>query len=190
MSIIIRALSTLFEPSFFEKIRSELEDQYGRYVVDTLQRLARITAMMETIGIVCVLLLMSLVACFGAGYLGAIGSRLRIDAETIVVLASVAFVIETICLLAYERLRRTGDTLFDELSSELQWSLRQKFEPPSDPFESRKPPNLTVRIILRRFIKNTDLPLVPGHIGTFIYLIVGLSLWIITLSISVRIFYD
>lgn len=76
-----------------------------------------------------------------------------------------------ICMLVhYERTKKRGRVLYEELSDELQWRIT------NDSSVSRRvarDPGIRARIILRSFIYETALPFLPDHIGSFVYLTAG-----------------
>ena len=77
-------------------------------------------------------------------------------------------ILALILAVANERLRRTGDVLFQEIGDELQWNTRAEKVPPGKGAANERPP-LEARVILRRFAQGTDLPLVPGRFGPAVY---------------------
>lgn len=81
-------------------------------------------------------------------------------------------------LIARDALRKTGESLFDELSDEVQWFVVHKAKSSAEGLGSVRPP-LGVRYELRRFARNTDLPLVPGSAGTTIYVLLNLILMLV-----------
>jgi hypothetical protein len=65
-------------------------------------------------------------------------------------------------LLFFERQRKRGDTLFQEISDELHWSEH-------GPAEAHERPNLRIRVLLRDYSRSTDLPLIPARMGVASY---------------------
>jgi hypothetical protein len=99
--------------------------------------------------------------------------------------ANLLSALTVIALLYFERLRRRGDTLFQELSEELNW-----FSRPRDLNESVVPynvPPIDIRVALRTYTRMTDLPLVPGKFGPATYALVCLvAAFLVTFQASVR----
>ena len=73
-----------------------------------------------------------------------------------------------ILVMFYEMLRKQGESLFEEISDELEWHVEgvRVTDRASDVVER---PHLHARIILRSFARTTDLPLVPGKFGPALY---------------------
>lgn len=79
-------------------------------------------------------------------------------------------------VLIYARQRKDGDSLFEEISDELEWNIRsQRASRPS----SKESPALAARLQLREFVEVSDLPLVPGRFGPAIYLGTNLLLLLV-----------
>jgi hypothetical protein len=86
-----------------------------------------------------------------------------------------------LCLIVttffFEKERRYGDTIFDEVVDELKWDITGSSKQIAD-----ERPNLDTRVILRSFLKSEELPLIPGRFGHVIYiainflLIIGITL--------------
>jgi hypothetical protein len=70
-------------------------------------------------------------------------------------------------IVLYEAMRKRGETLFEEVSDELQWNVRKESQAKYPPADDR--PMLNARIALRSFARATDLPLVPGKYGPGFY---------------------
>lgn len=96
----------------------------------------------------------------------------------------IALAIVFICLFSlsnlvmvvfYENYRKRGETLFEEISDEIQWRIsdRQVSKYDEEVLIDYKP-WLESRVILRDFVKTTDLPLIPGKYGTSIYAIINI----------------
>lgn len=76
-------------------------------------------------------------------------------------------------LIIYEGLRKQGDTLFEEISDELQWNVQKNLSAGDKPIADERP-LLLARITLRTFARTTDLPLVPGRFGPAIYTVANI----------------
>jgi hypothetical protein len=70
-----------------------------------------------------------------------------------------------VAIVRYDSLRKRGDALFEEISDELQWNVRQNLTETI----ARERPELNARVALRSFARATDLPLIPGKYGPGIY---------------------
>lgn len=69
-------------------------------------------------------------------------------------------------LIIYEFMRKKGNTLFSEISDELEWNLKTG--------ESRdETPSINARIILRSFVNASELPFFRGKYGAGIYLLIN-----------------
>ncbi|HXQ72190.1 MAG TPA: hypothetical protein VN844_16965 [Pyrinomonadaceae bacterium] len=82
----------------------------------------------------------------------------------------IATLIAVVAIVRYETLRKRGDALFEEISDELQWNLRQNVTETI----ARERPELNARVALRSFARATDLPLIPGRYGPVIYVAINL----------------
>ena len=72
----------------------------------------------------------------------------------------------------HDQVRRAGDTLFEEISDEVQWH-RQKGADNTEVALER--PLLEIRVALRRYSVASDLPLVRGRAGAAVYAAVNLA---------------
>jgi hypothetical protein len=77
----------------------------------------------------------------------------------------IATVTALVAIVRYDNLRKRGDALFEEISDELQWNVRQNLTETI----ARERPELNARVALRSFARATDLPLIPGKYGPGIY---------------------
>lgn len=75
-------------------------------------------------------------------------------------------------IIWFERIRRSGDTLFEEISDELQWHVRHD-DPKASHSAARSRPDFSVRVALREFARLSDLPVIPGRFGPSIYIAVN-----------------
>ncbi len=82
------------------------------------------------------------------------------------------FAASFLLLIYYDRLRRRGDAIFEELSDELQWNLTRSFKSEAPRDTSR--PDLEARVLLREYINTIDLPLTRGKQGITIYTAINL----------------
>lgn len=72
-----------------------------------------------------------------------------------------------IMIYIYESFRKKGDVLFEEISDELEWNVKN--HPENQGGNER--PEINARISLRSFVKTTDLPFIPGKFGPAFYLV-------------------
>lgn len=93
----------------------------------------------------------------------------------------------------FEILRKRGDAIFEELSDELQWYIRdgRKLKTQTGDYDdseswAEERPTLNARIVLRTFSRTTDLPLVPGRFGPAIYAGINLLIFMFTISVFLR----
>lgn len=85
----------------------------------------------------------------------------------ITVFATLNFLLALSFIVLYESLRRRGDSIFEEISDELQWNVGYRQSTTSGTADEMPP--LKTRVILRSFARTTDLPLIPGKFGPAIY---------------------
>lgn len=76
----------------------------------------------------------------------------------------------------FDYLRKKGETIFEEVSDELHWYIG--YEKGNSQNTSEKKPEIKIRILLREFVKTTDLPLIPGKYGPAVY--IGINIIIIS----------
>jgi hypothetical protein len=69
-------------------------------------------------------------------------------------------------LVIYDVARKRGDTLYEEVSEDLEWSPERR---------TGIRPDTNVRLTLREFSRSTDLPLVAGRMAITIYALVNLG---------------
>jgi hypothetical protein len=103
-----------------------------------------------------------------------------------VFLASLFFCFSIFSLLTYDRNKKQGNVLFEELSDELEWRVKEtnnekKINIP------KENPVLRTRIALREYTYTTELPLVKGQYSITLYFILNIVLLILT---GVFIFYS
>lgn len=82
----------------------------------------------------------------------------------------------------YESSRRKGDVLFEEISDELEWNVKNH---KAEQIANERP-EINARITLRSFAKTTDLPFVPGRFGPAFYFVFNV---LISLFIGSRFFF-
>jgi hypothetical protein len=142
-----------------------------------LRRLAKLTGRLrllgiliafDTIGGIVAVLWVAVAASLSSGYSSReYGARL--------LLLPGAFVVASLAqIVLFDRFRRLGAGLFEEISDELQW--RTKPTAHSEPEASDRRPGLLVRVLLRDFVAAEDLPVVPGRFGAAAYAAVNVLL--------------
>ena len=97
---------------------SPLEGDVFRFT----RRLSSITLSLRLVGLLSIVSLLSLAGTVFSMAIALI-KRERFSSEGMFDLSTVAFVITILCLIIYDQLKRRGDTIFEELSDELQWHL-------------------------------------------------------------------
>jgi len=86
----------------------------------------------------------------------------------------------------FDLLKRKGDTIFKELSDELQWYIRygrEEMSARSEPASDFRP-QLRARIVLREYADSTSLSLVASANGPFTYASVNVGFALITVILS------
>jgi hypothetical protein len=149
---------------------------------ESLRRLEKLTRSLRIIGLMAFLLT---IGCIGLSFFTAFSlsralntsspssfsSFSSLDRSTYRLAFSFSLVFGGMALAAvmfHESLRKQGDTLFEEISDELEWHVKDvSIYEKRDVAEER--PTLRARIALRSFARTTDLPLIPGRFGPAIY---------------------
>jgi hypothetical protein len=162
-------------------------DHFENDVFGQIRRLARITNQIRVLG-----MLIAATTLISLAFVGLIAAPVSLTTSNVRFLSLVLVTFNTcvlIVLVAREYLVRTGDTLFEEISDELQWHVLGELKSSSGlPFvdgvldelkalrqqPSTRPP-LEIRVALRLFAKSTDLPLVKGSLGTTMYALLNLA---------------
>lgn len=78
-------------------------------------------------------------------------------------------------LLVYERCRKRGRVLYEELSDELQWRITSGDDKTST-IRRKRNPGIRARVVLRSFVYSTDLPMLSGNTAAFVYFASGVAL--------------
>lgn len=87
------------------------------------------------------------------------------------------FTASNLALIVFrDSIRRVGESLFEEISDELQWFVAGQLSPSKNDSPPSRPP-LEIRYALRRFARDTDLPLVSGSTGPAAYAAINLALF-------------
>ncbi|HYW07127.1 MAG TPA: hypothetical protein VE913_09240 [Longimicrobium sp.] len=150
-----------------------------RGLMDAVRELERVTRGLEQRGVLALLLTVSLVIWTAGGSMiiqgGFRAFPTGFNSRAIFVLISITLAfLNLVILIRYERLHKRGDTLFDEISDELSWFTQpSRGQPSSRPAPVATPP-IDVRVVLRSFTRNADLPLVAGRFGPGVYGLINL----------------
>jgi hypothetical protein len=86
-------------------------------------------------------------------------------------------------LLRFDRAISRGETLYQEVSDELEWhiSVTRKKTPVKESRFMKDRPGLQVRLLLREFVSSSRLPLVRGDLGVAYYLTLNVLLTFVSL---------
>lgn len=79
-------------------------------------------------------------------------------------------------LYRFNSLRNRGMIIYDEITEEIDWSSRRK--------EFIHRPSIDTRIIIKEFLKSTDLPFTSGSNGQAIYLVLYVLICLATIIIT------
>jgi hypothetical protein len=143
-----------------------------RQVTDMLNRRARLISAASVLNLVGLVLAASLPS-FRLPWTSAPGITVGL------VLAGISAVLVMLGLIGFDRDRRRGNSIFEEVSDELQWSvLTRASEPP------RQRPDLAIRIALRGFNDASKLPITRGYRGVQIYGIVNVLLLLAVVALD------
>lgn len=151
---------------FFER-EDEVRSVYGNQLFSGLKRLTHITRAIERLSLIAFLFLLAQIA-FLIIELLALQGIIYINTLPILSISGIVSGCGVFTLFMHEKLRKNGDVIFNEVSDELQWQLERDHDTSSNRAETERP-QLLIRIILRSFIRNTDLPVAPGKLGPLVY---------------------
>lgn len=73
-------------------------------------------------------------------------------------------------LVVFEKKKRRGEILFEEISDELHWDIGYQRTSKNNVIANERP-NLEIRLILRDFAKSSNLPFLPNRYATTAYAI-------------------
>ncbi|WP_431108858.1 hypothetical protein [Winogradskyella poriferorum] len=82
-----------------------------------------------------------------------------------------------ILLFKFNSLRDKGMILYEEITDEIDWSRKRK--------EFMHKPPLELRIIIKEFLKSTDLPFTSGKNGQAFYIVLFMVIAISTILIKI-----
>ena len=141
----------------------------------SLYRLERLTRVLRIVGLFCFSLtvlcvVISFLTLFNLSRVDSqyLSSNFRSYYRSYFYASLVAGILALILVVFYETLRKQGESLFEEISDELEWHiLAEPSKQSASPTGER--PSLSARIVLRSFVRATDLPLVPGKFGPSLY---------------------
>lgn len=134
-----------------------------------LSELKRLTRWLERIGMACLsLTVINLGMIFSFVFV-------QLDLYLSIPISWSCGILSVISSVSFDRIRRKGNTMFEEISEELHWKFRHAKQPDMDIPVAKEIPEFYIRIILRSFATSTDMPLVPGKFGPLIYVILNLA---------------
>lgn len=76
-------------------------------------------------------------------------------------------------LIFHEFKKKLGDTLFEEISDEMQWYLVKDRKEMLKKSDKEETPPISARIQLREYVKTSDLPIIPGKFGPGVYVLIN-----------------
>lgn len=85
------------------------------------------------------------------------------------------------CLLSiissvfFDRTKRKGNAMYEEVSEELRWNQPAAKELSGEIHTVEKIPDFYIRVILRSFVANAEMPLVPSKFGPSFYVFLNIS---------------
>src|SRR5690348_12345033 len=101
----------------------DIRHSYGDQVFSSILRLARLTKLIEFIGAGAFGVLLIQMILVALWLLSKSGIRLIYPSNDWISLSSFVFLFSVGLLFLYERIKRSADTIFNEVSDELQWNL-------------------------------------------------------------------
>jgi hypothetical protein len=149
-------------------------DEFG--VVAGIRRLRRLTTNIRSLGLMTVISTGGSIASFT--YLLATFRRSSLIFPDPFYLLFIFAFASVAALIVRDTMRKTGESLFEELSDEVQWFVLHEKYQLAKGVEAVRPP-LEIRYELRRFARNTDLPLISEPAGTAVYALLNLALLLI-----------
>jgi hypothetical protein len=101
--------------------------------------------------------------------------------QSFYIAASLSFIFLIICiflLITFDKQKRQGNVLFEEISDELQWWMLSKNSSDTNKENNilveKERPILRIRIALREFAHTTDLPLMRSSYGSIMYFLLNI----------------
>jgi len=78
----------------------------------------------------------------------------------------------TTFIVLFDMYRKDGDSLYEEISDELQWNIRSISinEPKDNEITYNRRPAMEYRLILRQFLRANDMPFISGRLGPAVYI--------------------
>jgi len=156
-----------------------------RKIVDALSKLGYITNRLGRLAtLIGTFTLVNLLFCFTTvAWLGKSIHFIKTDDFFFLILMMEIFflAIVVVSIHRFDRLRRNGDVIYQELSDEVEWapsgSLRKSLRVDEEDAPSLERPNeipgIEIRIAFRNFLVSSDLPLVEGPAGRMFYLLIN-----------------
>jgi len=97
--------------------------------------------------------------------------------ETPLITLLITFVVYGILLLfRFNSIREKGMILYEEITDEIDWSRKRK--------EFMHKPPIELRIVIKEFLKSTDLPFTSGKNGQALYVILFLTIILVVTLIQ------
>ena len=163
-----------------DRMRMTLDSEPDHYL-RSLESISRRLAMIATCSFT---FLVSLLVFFAMSFLKTQGFPVFGDISDILLISSMSFFVNIFLLFLFDLYKKRGDVLFNELSDEYEWRAKQSSvffadSPPKDR------PQLAIRVVMREFIKNSDLPLLQGESGVRWYAVSSAVIWIGTMACGV-----
>ncbi|MFN0108922.1 MAG: hypothetical protein ACKVZH_08705 [Blastocatellia bacterium] len=94
-----------------------------------------------------------------------------------------ACLVAILCVGLYEWLQKHGNVIFDEISDELEWNVTGAKLQEGGTLAGKRP-EVNIRIVLRMFVRATNLPLLPGEYGPVFYFVFNLALIFVGFMLS------
>jgi hypothetical protein len=156
-----------------------------------LKELDSITLSLQAIGMMVVLLAGVTLACIvamGVLQVFPVISAVRLGAAAFTILSAFQGLV---MLLRWEKRRKEGMVLYEEVSDEVEWRHRSQLKPKVGVInpKARRRAGLSIRLALRRFLSSTDLPFTPRQasgVAYTVYFIVCIMLVVLILVLAER----
>jgi hypothetical protein len=150
---------------------TDFSGDFSHSVNQSMSELRMVTRRLRLLGLVIVLftvgsVLEALILPLFPGY--------DLTNRSLALMAASLAVAALALIILYDRTRRRGEALFEEISDEFQWYIARPTT------KGGVTPPLDVRVVLRTFAKTSDLPIVPGRFGPAIYATVNIVAALIT----------
>lgn len=157
--------------------------------LNLLDRLERINRRLSMEGVLIVIFTTTHIACalflmFNRYF--HYNMEFDINPAGMLIIETVSFFGSLLLLLCYDRLRKKGDVIFEEISDEFQWYIRKGNYVNVKEGTPQEGPALRARVLLRTFATTANLPLAPGKYGPGIYFLINAGLAILVAVVLTR----